>query len=463
MNTISEFNLILYLASIVLKSTIIFTIAKILIISFRNFSPIYRNIIYKITIITVLLFPLLEFILPKYEINQTPAILHTTFVKIHSFSVQNIAPSIITKSSISFSEIFILIWFIGTLFLLLKILLGWILTKKIITQSTQIDNFTFNKIKTKTEKKLSIRQPIIYASSTIISSPIAIGWLRYRIILPTYTLNWSEDKIGMILTHELAHIKRHDTVWFIISIIMTSLYWINPLAWILRKNFILDSEIICDDFVLLNGSDAHSYAESLLTIVNNIKKNRKINLVSINMARKTELEDRLMSIVRNSKREVKINSLPAKLFIILTIVIVLPLVGLQVFARDTNSLTTFSSYLPKTQKNVDNKNNNNYPKVDDFVVLTIMPKMVKSTSPEYPQTAKKKGIEGDVWVKSLIDKTGKVVKAEVGKSSGNTLLDKSALEAAFKFKYLPGIQDDKPVACWVSYKVTFKLDNEKKK
>lgn len=441
MNIISNSNLILYLISIVLKSTIIFAVARILLIILRNFSPIYRNTISKLALITALFLPILEFILPKYQLSQIPTTLHTAFVKIDSFSV--IAPSLVTKSSISFSEIFIFIWFIGTSFLLLKILLGWILTKKIITQSTPIDNVTFNKIKSIAEKDLSIQQPIIYTSSSMIASPITIGLLKHWIILPKYTLNWSEEKISMILMHELAHIKRHDTVWFIFSIIMTSLYWINPIAWSLRKNYILDSEKICDDFVLLNKSDTRSYAENLITIVKSINKNRKINLVGINMARKTELEERLMSIVRNNHRKVKINSSLTKLFIILTIVAGLPLAGLQIFANE--------------------QNNENYPKVDDFVVLTKMPEMVKSTTPEYPLMEKKKGIEGDVLIKALIDKTGKVVKAKVGKSSGSILLDKSAVEAAYKYKYSPGMQDDKPVACWVSYKVTFKLDNDKKK
>ena len=36
--------------------------------------------------------------------------------------------------------------------------------------------------------------------------------------------------------------------------------------------------------------------------------------------------------------------------------------------------------------------------------------------------------------------------------------EEAALEAAYKSKYTPGMEGDRPVAVWVSYMVKFKLD-----
>ena len=103
------------------------------------------------------------------------------------------------------------------------------------------------------------------------------------------------------------------------------------------------------------------------------------------------------------------------------------------------------------------------PASDDFVKVEKMPEMVKSTQPVYPEAEKKAGTEGDVVIKALVDKTGKVVEVEVAKTSGHEALDKAAVEAAYQNEFKPAMQDGKPVAIWVAYKVAFKLDDDKEK
>ncbi len=97
--------------------------------------------------------------------------------------------------------------------------------------------------------------------------------------------------------------------------------------------------------------------------------------------------------------------------------------------------------------------------------VDIMPEMIYEKSPEYPIEAKENEIEGTVWVKALVGEEGIVIKADVHKSSGNELLDKSALKAALEGKYKPAIKDSKPIATWVTYKVDFVLskDDDKEK
>ena len=99
------------------------------------------------------------------------------------------------------------------------------------------------------------------------------------------------------------------------------------------------------------------------------------------------------------------------------------------------------------------------PSVEGFVPVEIMPEMIFAQKPVYPEKAKKAGIEGMVWVQSLIDKDGSAIKSKVAKSSGSELLDKSALKAAKKCKFKPALQKGNPVATWVTYKVEFKLDD----
>ena len=62
---------------------------------------------------------------------------------------------------------------------------------------------------------------------------------------------------------------------------------------------------------------------------------------------------------------------------------------------------------------------------------------LKCVSPKYPKKALKKGLEGKPTVKVWILRNGSVEKAEIIISSGITLIDNAALEAAKKSKFYP--------------------------
>ena len=98
------------------------------------------------------------------------------------------------------------------------------------------------------------------------------------------------------------------------------------------------------------------------------------------------------------------------------------------------------------------------PTPEEFVPVEIQAEMIYEAPLEYPRLAKQAGMEGVVWVKALVDKNGDVVKAVVGKSSGSTAgFDEAAVAQALKCKYKPAIQNGRPVAVWVTYKVEFNL------
>lgn len=99
------------------------------------------------------------------------------------------------------------------------------------------------------------------------------------------------------------------------------------------------------------------------------------------------------------------------------------------------------------------------PGMDEFVPVEIMPEMIYEVTPVYPRMAKQAGLDGYVWIKALVGKDGSVLEAVVAKTSGNGSLDDAALAVAKQYRYKPGIQNGRPVAVWVTYKVNFVLNN----
>jgi protein TonB len=98
------------------------------------------------------------------------------------------------------------------------------------------------------------------------------------------------------------------------------------------------------------------------------------------------------------------------------------------------------------------------PKPDEFVPVEEMPVAVKKVEPQYPELARRAGIEGSVWVKALVDKSGKVRNVIIMKESGaNAGFEEAAIKAAYGYVYKPAISNGQPVAVWVAYKVNFKI------
>ncbi len=98
------------------------------------------------------------------------------------------------------------------------------------------------------------------------------------------------------------------------------------------------------------------------------------------------------------------------------------------------------------------------PEPDSFIIYEVNPELVHQAPVEHPSIAKHAGMTGIATVQVLVDKDGKPLKAIIVRSSGWAVLDEAALAGAFRNVYKPGIQNARPVTCWISYRVDFSLE-----
>ena len=94
----------------------------------------------------------------------------------------------------------------------------------------------------------------------------------------------------------------------------------------------------------------------------------------------------------------------------------------------------------------------------EFWRIERKPEQVYLHKPDYPDLARAAGIEGNATILIVIDTLGAVSSAEVLKTSGNTLLDAAARDAALLCRFTPGIQRDRPVPVKTSIPFKFRLD-----
>jgi len=96
------------------------------------------------------------------------------------------------------------------------------------------------------------------------SSPMAVGFLKPAVILPTSLLSELEPvELDHVLLHESAHLARFDDWTNLAARILTAALAFHPVAlWILRQ-LEREREIACDEWVVVRTGRAHDYAASL--------------------------------------------------------------------------------------------------------------------------------------------------------------------------------------------------------
>lgn len=100
---------------------------------------------------------------------------------------------------------------------------------------------------------------------------------------------------------------------------------------------------------------------------------------------------------------------------------------------------------------------------DFFVVVENMPELIGGMKKlqgcvEYPEMARKAGIEGQVFVQFVVNKEGNVEDPRVTRGIGGGA-DEEALRCVKQAKFKPGRQRGKPVRVQYSLPVIFKLQN----
>lgn len=79
--------------------------------------------------------------------------------------------------------------------------------------------------------------------------------------------------------------------------------------------------------------------------------------------------------------------------------------------------------------------------------------------PAYPAAARRLGIEGTVIIRALVEHPGEPSQVTLWQSSGESLLDRSALEAVRHWRFRPMTQGGATIAAWVEVPVTFSITN----
>jgi len=88
-----------------------------------------------------------------------------------------------------------------------------------------------------------------------IPMPLTFGVFPKRVYVPEAWDGWSDQCRRMVVSHELAHIRRWDGLVKVLQILAGAAYFFNPLVWQFNRQMSLYREMVCDDAVVVGNKD----------------------------------------------------------------------------------------------------------------------------------------------------------------------------------------------------------------
>lgn len=263
-----------------------------------------------------------------------------------------------------------------------------------------------------------------------------------------------EDEISEILTHEMAHVKQHHSVDVLLAEMVSICCWMNPFAWLLKREVRLNLEFLADRKVMEAGFATKSYQYHLLGLAYNHKYGLSNNFNF------SHLKQRI--IMMNKKKSNGAGHIKYALF-------VLPAFALLVAGNISCSQGASEKQDAKEETVAPDSvaaPTDGVAKDEVFMVAEQMPEfpggmkeLLKflQNNLKYPENAMKNNVQGRVIVQFVVEKDGTLTEFKVARSVDPDLDAEALRVLQIMPKWKPGMQRGKIVRVKFTVPVSFKL------
>ena len=225
---------------------------------------------------------------------------------------------------VSWQELVILMWVLGAVLLMSRVLIAMHRVRMMAGAADRGRNKgEILCVLGEAQRKLGIESNVQVSLGPEAWSPMTVGGIRPKILLPETARGWDDERLTVVLMHELAHVRRQDVLIRTLVAIFCVIQWFNPLFWIVRRRIEEESEIACDDLVLRAGFDPVVYSQQLLNLAKEDALGRQMVGVA-GMARPSEIENRLLCILDDRRNRVS-SAGKTRIGLLSIVVLLLPL------------------------------------------------------------------------------------------------------------------------------------------
>jgi uncharacterized protein (TIGR03435 family) len=222
------------------------------------------------------------------------------------------------------------IWLTGAIALWIRLIGGWIVAARIRSKLVRPAPPEWQQSLTRLKGRVGVTRPVRLLISALVQAPAVVGWLRPVVLVPIGALaGLPSEQVEALLTHELAHIRRHDYLVNILQSIAEALLFYHPAVWWVSGHIRTERELCCDDIAVSLSGDAFTYALALAEI----ESARPAHLNAAMAANGGSLADRIARLLGQSRPVSR--TLPGPAVLATAILLVIAAYGM--FAQSADS------------------------------------------------------------------------------------------------------------------------------
>jgi beta-lactamase regulating signal transducer with metallopeptidase domain len=159
------------------------------------------------------------------------------------------------------------VWLSGVLLLSVRLLGGWWRIRCLQRSALLMPLSRWQGVAQRLACRLGVRRPIHVVDCSTIEAPSVIGWWRPVLLLPIAGFaGLTLTQADAVLTHELAHVRRHDYLVNVLQHIIETILFYHPAVWWISHRMRVERELCCDAVVVRICGDARDYAMALMQL-----------------------------------------------------------------------------------------------------------------------------------------------------------------------------------------------------
>jgi beta-lactamase regulating signal transducer with metallopeptidase domain len=175
-------------------------------------------------------------------------------------------PSADLPVSDTYGRLLLGLWAAGAVVHLLVLIIGMVRLMGVAAAADPIRDGRCADMALEIGAEYRVHAPILLLEADRATLPVTWGHAQPKILLPPAARNWSDERIRIVLRHEVAHVRRRDWLVQVFATVIRSLYWFHPLVWVACARLRFECERACDDVVLASGVSGTRYASHLLEL-----------------------------------------------------------------------------------------------------------------------------------------------------------------------------------------------------
>ena len=273
-----------------------------------------------------------------------------------------------------------------------------------------------------------------------------------------------KNELRKILDHELVHVRQNHSIDLIFIELLTILQWFNPVVWLYRRSVKETHEFLADEELINKGYDISGYQQALMHHAFGIQLNDMTNNFNYSILKRR--------IIMMTKQKTKSTAM-------LKYLLMLPLLGILLIGFACSN-SDDEAVIENAQKSkaVENEAVIEQPAeeaeskqeeqaAEIFTVVEEMPEFpggkgaflkYLAENINYPESAKKDGVQGRVFVNFVVEKNGSISGVNVLRGVREDL-DQEAIRVVSEMpKWKPGKQRGEAVRVSFNVPIKYQLD-----